>query len=205
MYGSQLLIAPVETQGATIKPVYLPRGEWVDLWNGGQHSGPTTVSYGVGDLETIPVFIRGGGILPLNLDNNYTLGGYVGNTVDNYTQFTFAVYPFGNSSYQWFDNSVNTVKTVISAEDYLNQQVMVTVPPVNWTTTLLVNTTEPTSITVDGAPLTKYTDFASFQAASSGWYYDFQDQDVYVKIGSSTATRTARPVTVSTKVAASLP
>ena len=189
MYGSQLLVAPVETQGAATKAVYLPRGEWVDLWNGGQHSGPTTVNYGVGNLETIPVFVRGGGILPLNLDNNYALGGYVGNSVDNYTRFTFAVYPFGNSSYQWFDDPVNTIKTVSSAENYLNQQITVTVPPVNWTTTLLVNSTEPTSVTVDGSPLTKYTDFASFQAASSGWYYDLQDQDIYIKIGSSTATR----------------
>ena len=53
MYGSQLLVAPVETTGATTKSVYLPRGEWVDLWNGGQHSGSNTLSHGVGPFGSI--------------------------------------------------------------------------------------------------------------------------------------------------------
>ena len=103
MYGSQLLVAPVETTGATTKSVYLPRGEWVDLWNGGQHSGSNTLSYGVGPLDSIPVFVKGGAVIPLNLDAAYTLGSWVGNAVDPYTKLTFGVYPFGNTTYPWFE------------------------------------------------------------------------------------------------------
>lgn len=190
MYGSQLLVSPVVTQSATTKSVYLPRGEWIDLWNDGQHSGSTTLQYGVSDLETIPVFVRGGAILPLNLDDDYTFGGYVGNTVDNYTQFTLGIYPFGDSSYQWFDDTNAITKTVTSSEDYLNQQVEVGMPAVDWRTTLLVNTTDPVSVTVGSTTLTEYSNFANFKAAATGWHYDFQNQDVYVKLGSSASTRT---------------
>ncbi|MEW6232059.1 MAG: TIM-barrel domain-containing protein [Chloroflexota bacterium] len=189
MYGSQLLVAPVETQGATTKSVYLPRGEWIDLWNGGQHSGPTTVNYGVSDLETIPVFVKAGAILPLNLDNNYALGGYVGNSMTGYTQLTFAIYPFGTSSYTWFDDLNSATKTITSTEDYLNNKVTIDLPPVSVVSTLLVNTTQPSSVTVDGSALTQYTSFAAFQAAANGWYYDPVKQDIYVKVGSSTSTR----------------
>lgn len=190
LYGTNLLVAPVETQGATTKSVYLPRGEWVDLWNGGQHSGPATVTYGVSDLETIPVFVKAGSILPLNLDNSYTLGGYVGNDVDTYTQLTFAVYPFGASSYPWFDDAVGSVKTIQSVEDYTLNRIDLTVPAVATTATLLVNTTKPTTVKVDGSPLTELSDLPSFQASSSGWYSDDQNQDVYVKLPSSAGTRT---------------
>ena len=44
MFGRQLLVAPITTQGATSKNVYLPAGEWYDFWNGGRAQGPGTKS-----------------------------------------------------------------------------------------------------------------------------------------------------------------
>lgn len=189
MYGSQLLVAPVETTGATTKSVYLPRGEWVDLWNGGQHSGSNTLSYGVGPLDSIPVFVKGGAVIPLNLDAAYTLGSWVGNAVDPYTKLTFGVYPFGNTTYPWFDDGAGSVKNIGVDEDYLSQKVTVSLPPVTQTTTLIVNTTQPTSVTVAGSTLTQQTTFSAFQSAATGWYYDAVKQDLFVKVASSASTR----------------
>ncbi len=188
-YGPNLLVAPVETQGATTKSVYLPRGEWVDLWNGGQHSGSTTLTYGVSGLDTIPVFVKAGAIVPLNLDANYELGSYVGNSVTTYTRPTFAIYPFGSSSYPWFDDAAGSVKTFSSTEDYLSQKVTVSVPPVTQTVTLLVNTTLPTSVTVDSTTQTQHATFSAFQSGTSGWYFDAVKQDLYVKLPSNAGTR----------------
>lgn len=42
MYGPDLVVAPILTQGATHGDVYLPRGTWIHLWHGGDYSGLKT-------------------------------------------------------------------------------------------------------------------------------------------------------------------
>ena len=65
MFGPALLIAPVTEQGVTSRDVYLPAGtDWYNYWtnerlHGGQH---VTVD---APIDTIPVFVRAGSILPL--------------------------------------------------------------------------------------------------------------------------------------------
>ena len=39
MLGNELLVAPVLKKGLKERTVYLPRGEWVNLWNGRGYSG----------------------------------------------------------------------------------------------------------------------------------------------------------------------
>ena len=97
MFGSQLLVAPITTQGATSKNLHLPAGEWYDLWNGGRFTGPGSKTYHAG-LDTIPVYARPGAIIPLNLNADYQLGGEIGNSVDAYTNLVFRIYPSGTSS-----------------------------------------------------------------------------------------------------------
>jgi alpha-D-xyloside xylohydrolase len=64
MYGPSLLVAPVTTQGANSRSVYLPAGNWLDyndrttLRTGGQ-----TIT-AAAPLGTIPVFVREGAIIP---------------------------------------------------------------------------------------------------------------------------------------------
>jgi alpha-glucosidase len=44
MLGDDLLVAPVVTQGATARRVYLPRGQWFDLWDPARSfMGPTEI------------------------------------------------------------------------------------------------------------------------------------------------------------------
>ncbi|MEU4228950.1 TIM-barrel domain-containing protein [Nonomuraea sp. NPDC026600] len=42
--GDALLVAPVTAPGVTELPVYLPRGEWVDVWTGRTHRGGREVT-----------------------------------------------------------------------------------------------------------------------------------------------------------------
>lgn len=41
MYGSELMVRPVLDPGATHVQVYLPRGEWMNLWTGESVSAPS--------------------------------------------------------------------------------------------------------------------------------------------------------------------
>jgi alpha-glucosidase/alpha-D-xyloside xylohydrolase len=64
LWGRDVLVAPVVDQGATSRKLYLPRGVWHDFWTGERHEGGREISRTV-DLETTPLYVRGGGIVPL--------------------------------------------------------------------------------------------------------------------------------------------
>ncbi|TDO46349.1 alpha-glucosidase (family GH31 glycosyl hydrolase) [Kribbella sp. VKM Ac-2527] len=188
MFGRQLLVAPITTQGATSKSVYLPAGEWYDFWNGGRAQGAGTKVYNA-DTSTIPVYAKAGAIVPLNLNANYELGGTIGNSVDTYTNLTFRVYPSGTTNYAYFEDSANQTRTVTSTENFAGHQVTVSVPPLATKSTLQVASTQPTSVTKDGATMTAHATLAALQAATEGWYWDSIQQLTHVKTASSAAAR----------------
>jgi alpha-glucosidase/alpha-D-xyloside xylohydrolase len=63
LWGQSLLVAPVVEKGATTREVYLPRGAWYDYWTGARQDGGRQIQRPV-DLETIPLYVRAGSILP---------------------------------------------------------------------------------------------------------------------------------------------
>jgi alpha-glucosidase (family GH31 glycosyl hydrolase) len=64
LLGPDILVAPVTADGVRSRQVYLPEGYWVDFWTDSLHTGPQSIS-AEAPLERIPVFIRGGAILPM--------------------------------------------------------------------------------------------------------------------------------------------
>jgi alpha-glucosidase (family GH31 glycosyl hydrolase) len=64
LWGKNVLVAPVVEKGATTRQIYLPRGDWYDFWSGERIAGGREISRAV-DLETMPLFVRAGSILPL--------------------------------------------------------------------------------------------------------------------------------------------
>lgn len=188
MFGDNLLVAPVVTEGETSKSVYLPQGDWIDFWFGAQRPGGQTISYYAG-VDDLPVFVKAGAILPMNLNANYALGGTIGNSLTSYTNLSFRVYPFGTTTYDWNDDIGGSVKTITSTEQYGLNKETISLPAVPTTATLQVFTTKPTSVTVDATPLTEQTSLASLISNSTGWFYDTVQKFVYVKVSSSVSTR----------------
>jgi alpha-glucosidase (family GH31 glycosyl hydrolase) len=64
MWGPALLVAPVIEKDASARRVYLPQGGWHDFWTGERLEGGREISRTV-DLETMPLYVRAGSILPL--------------------------------------------------------------------------------------------------------------------------------------------
>lgn len=62
LFGDDLLVAPVLYQGATERDVYLPNGDWFDYWTGRRFGGGQTIHVPV-TIESIPLFVRGGGFI----------------------------------------------------------------------------------------------------------------------------------------------
>ncbi len=64
LWGKDMLVAPVVEKGATTRRVYLPAGHWYDFWTRERLEGGREISRAV-DLETMPLYVRAGSILPL--------------------------------------------------------------------------------------------------------------------------------------------
>ncbi len=72
MFGPALLVNPVTAAGATTRALYLPAGgNWFDFWTGeSQRGGRTIVPPAL--IETIPLYVRAGSILPMGPDLQWT-------------------------------------------------------------------------------------------------------------------------------------
>ncbi len=64
--GDALLVAPICEPGATSRAVPLPGGNWYDFWSNTLHSVEAVQSVDAfAALETLPLFIRAGSVLPM--------------------------------------------------------------------------------------------------------------------------------------------
>ncbi len=70
--GDDLLVAPVVTAGATARMVTLPEGQWVNWWTNEVVTGPAVKSVEA-PLDTLPLFVRAGAVIPLMPDDVDTL------------------------------------------------------------------------------------------------------------------------------------
>lgn len=70
MIGDDLLVAPVLQANQTSRMVYLPEGIWYDLHSGKRYAGGTMIRVDA-PLEVVPLFIRGGSIIPEGPEMNY--------------------------------------------------------------------------------------------------------------------------------------
>ncbi len=64
LLGEDLLVAPVVTEGARSRPVYLPAGQWRDYWTGDVTTGGRWISADA-PVQQIPLFVREGADLQL--------------------------------------------------------------------------------------------------------------------------------------------
>src|SRR5262245_50398954 len=97
LYGPWLLVAPVWRDGDRTRSVYLPAGEWTDFWDDGQYlPGARTLQDVEVPLDRLPLFVRLGAIVPLDVVNGVTGMGSEASA----GRLTLAVYPHHASRYE---------------------------------------------------------------------------------------------------------
>jgi alpha-glucosidase len=89
MIGSDLLVAPILRPSEEQRYVYLPKGTWFDYWDGKQIQGGTMIM-AQAPLDTVPMYVRAGSIVPMGPEMNY-----VG---EKPSSPTFVIYPDGNGN-----------------------------------------------------------------------------------------------------------
>lgn len=101
LFGRNMLVAPVTKPNAKSIDVYLPEGIWYNIFTGERYLGGKTWTVSA-KVEEIPVFVREGTIIPVNIDESGELATYVGNTADTYQSLSYLVFP-GAGNYVWYD------------------------------------------------------------------------------------------------------
>ena len=96
LWGRDMLVAPVVEQGATARSVYLPRGAWYDFWSGERLEGGREITRPVA-LETLPLYVRAGAIVPMGPLKQYTAEKVEGPT-------TLTVYPGANGTFLLYED-----------------------------------------------------------------------------------------------------
>ena len=100
MFGPAFLVAPVTEQGATSRSVYLPAGvDWYNYWTNQRFHGGQTIQVNA-PIDTLPLFVRAGSILPL--------GDPVQSTAGTQKLSRLRVYPGADGDFTLYDDDGKT-------------------------------------------------------------------------------------------------
>lgn len=221
MLGRDLLVAPVYRSMAASKgwrkDVYLPEGQWIDYWDGRVVDAPaagTQLDYQV-TLETIPLFVRAGAILPM-----YPAMNFDGEKPKDL--LTLDIYPYGESSYSLYEDdgitrdylqgAASTQRIEVKAPQGKAGDIQVTVAAVQGTYKgqeparayefWLHSRVKPDSVELNGVAL-KQRPLAELAAGKAGYAFD---DTQYGVIRVRTAAQPIRePLQITARINAALP
>jgi alpha-glucosidase/alpha-D-xyloside xylohydrolase len=100
LWGRDILVAPVTEEGASSRPLYLPRGTWYDFWTEQRTEGGREISREV-DLATMPLYVRAGAIIPMGPVRQYT-------AEQTDSPLTVSVYPGADGSFTLYEDDGST-------------------------------------------------------------------------------------------------
>ncbi|HKN52747.1 MAG TPA: TIM-barrel domain-containing protein, partial [Amycolatopsis sp.] len=170
LYGDDVLVAPVVSSGNS-RTVWFPPGTWTDYFTGAVHIGPSVATVS-GDLSTMPVFLRGGGIMASRTDqaDNVVQHPVGPMTLDVATsgsgQFDLYEDAGDGSAYQQGQSATTHITNGDGAVDIAAQQGSYPgqVTGRGWTVRVH-NTGAPGQVTVNGTALNQ-------TGSGPGWSYD---------------------------------
>ena len=188
LFGRALLVAPVLEPASRQRRVYLPPGRWFDLWSQTVAEGAAWVDCAT-PKDVIPVFVREGTVLALDAGEGGVLGSWVGNAPGQYENLTFRIYPAATrTTYDWHDGLTSGTYSWIVAPRS-SGDVIVDVPPLPTTCTLLVPDPGFRQVTLDGRALPQAE--RPVAGGDSAWYREAGNR-LRVRIPRADVTRPRR-------------
>lgn len=176
LLGDHLMVCPVTTKGAQTRTVYLPEGNWFDFWTGKAYNGKQFIHV-VTPLDTMPMFVKAGGIMPqqevIQYEGQKTI-----------KQLQLHVYP-GTGRFSWYEDDGksleyqqgkhNTVAIATAVKDNV-VQLQVAAPVGNYRSAIdsyRINwhgVAKPATVTVNGKTLNATTTQGNLD--DNTFYYD---------------------------------
>ena len=170
LFGDDLLVAPVLQRGMRQRDVVLPPGSrWVDWWTNEVYDGGQTITVDA-PLDTLPLFLRSGGIVPLLRPTIDTLAPTTApERVDSYATDPGALYPRiapGNAAFVLFDG------TEIRQSADVHGMSVATKSGTEFRSFMLLEVVAVPSIAavhLDATPLAMAEDLTHLETESAGW------------------------------------
>jgi alpha-glucosidase len=182
MAGDAFLVAPVTSDTSTRDDIYLPAGTWTDYWTGKTWTGPGWIDGYNAPLDTLPLLVRGGSIIPMWPKMNYA-------GEKPATPITLDIYPRGNSTFSLYEDDGVTRK--YRTGESARQKIDVSAPGTGTVTVnvgasegsyagkpasrpyeLTLHVAGASAVTLGGDTLTHHTTRAAYDAATTGWFFD---------------------------------
>jgi alpha-glucosidase len=189
-FGNDLLVAPVTKDDDTSRQVYLPRGVWYDFWTDHRYTGPTSIE-AAAPMERVPLFVRGGAIIPSQQDVQYTDQAAI-------DPLTFDVYPDGTSSRPYYED--DGISFDYQRGVFLRQRLTVaqeahvtsveisaregsfTPPKRSLVIKVHGQKAQPRQVTATGGELARQASIQALQRTAEGWAYDDDAGVVWIRI-----------------------
>ncbi|APR82431.1 Alpha-xylosidase [Minicystis rosea] len=186
MLGDAFLVAPI-LDATGKRDVALPAGRWFDWWAPGAdgiNGGQTLAAYDSTDLNRIPLFVKAGAIVPMEVSDDVNGIG----TKASAGKLTVLVYPDATQTtfkLHEEDDSVTTIDTKSTSTGF-----SVTLSTAVRDTLLRVRAdSAPTAVQVDGKAAPALADRAAFDAATEGWFYEATTRSAWVHVTKGTGMR----------------
>lgn len=117
IFAKQMIVAPITKKSSCVfgsAKVWLPQGEWTDFFTGDIYKGGREFD-AYRTLDSIPVFVKSGSIIPLSEDE-YTNGCPLPKNL------TFRIYPGDGGKYALYeDSSSGKVFTILTLKMFKNE------------------------------------------------------------------------------------
>lgn len=195
LLGSSMMVCPVTTKSAQTRVVYLPEGTWFDYWTGEQHAGKQYINVQT-PLDQIPIFVKGGGIIPMQEAMNYIGEKPVDRLeldIFPYEKSNFALYDDDGKSLDYQQGKFATTAITCNQTD---TQISINIlsPKGNYEVTqrsyqLRVHASSiPQSVVSMEKDLEKFRNYEAYTNAGeqAGWFYDQENQVIMIRpVGTS--------------------
>jgi alpha-D-xyloside xylohydrolase len=172
LFGDDLLVAPVVTRGERRRRLVVPRGTWLDFWDGAPvtGSGPDASAEIDAPLERLPLLLREGAIVPMLRPTIDTLSPATDPDVDSFARDPGALWVLvvpgparsftlwdGTSIARTNDGAIAVASGAVFAEGFVLE---------------LIATPEPTEVALDGGPVLARADDLDAVAEGFTWLPD---------------------------------
>lgn len=195
LLGRDILVAPVFTPEAKRDSIYLPEGKWYDFWDGTEYPGKQTLMGYNAPLDKLPLFVRGGAIIPMHQQMMY-------NWQRPADTLTLNIFPLGKSSFTMYEDDGITreyrkgvsAKTEFTSDATSNNQISLSIGAAKGdfkgrlksrVYLLDIHSSRiAETVVMNGKKLKACRNIQKFEAATSGWYYDSSMKgSIHIKTG----------------------
>jgi len=188
MFGNDLLVAPVITDD-TMRTILFPSGIWTSLWDGKTVCGPAELKVEA-PLDTIPVYLRPGAIMPVQLDRELQFGQSMSRGRVNALVVTP---PNGNESASVLNAQGQTGKVNVRSRSRRFSWTLEELPETSYL--LVYGASSAARVEVGGKAVPQVT-AETFDGMSAGWRADLAGNRLVICLGSTRVNKPSRTIEV---------